>query len=272
MEVNYNVTGEARKRMVSEISRITGAEARYMRVPTCNYEIGDFTVTRAGMLVIDGRTDSEMVEQVLEGLEKAGFAFEHPFGLFDAEAEITEAVETQETTVEVDNTEDEIEEGTAADASDEEENSAEENASEPQQECVELTVQMPRKTFTDTALENLKKLTEAKAGLICKALAVESLPIEVTDTVVSFPWFAQVDAQDATAYTHFISAICEMAKTQKRIAVKEKEVENEKYTFRCFLLRLGFIGGEYKMERKVLLRNLTGSSAFKGGARHEVSE
>lgn len=59
MEVNYSVTGEARKRMVSEISRITGVEAKYMRVPTCNYEIGDFTVTRAGVLVIDGRTNAK---------------------------------------------------------------------------------------------------------------------------------------------------------------------------------------------------------------------
>jgi hypothetical protein len=38
---------------------------------------------------------------------------------------------------------------------------------------------------------------------------------------------------------------------------------NEKYTFRCFLLRLGFIGPEYKDERKILLRNLSGSSAYK---------
>ncbi|NCC69938.1 MAG: virulence protein, partial [Clostridia bacterium] len=45
----------------------------------------------------------------------------------------------------------------------------------------------------------------------------------------------------------------------------EKAVENEKYAFRCFLLRLGFIGSEYKSERKILLANLTGSSAFKNG-------
>ena len=56
-----------------------------------------------------------------------------------------------------------------------------------------------------------------------------------------------------------------MARTQKRITAKEKEVDNEKYAFRCFLLRLGFIGAEYKAERKILLRNLSGSSAFKGG-------
>ena len=56
-----------------------------------------------------------------------------------------------------------------------------------------------------------------------------------------------------------------MARTQKRVTAKEKEVDNERYAFRCFLLRLGFIGAEYKEERKILLRNLTGSSAFKNG-------
>lgn len=41
------------------------------------------------------------------------------------------------------------------------------------------------------------------------------------------------------------------------------EESNEKYAFRCFLLRLGFIGPKFKDQRKVLLRNLTGSAAFK---------
>ncbi|MEG0910140.1 MAG: hypothetical protein RSF70_01010, partial [Ruthenibacterium sp.] len=51
--------------------------------------------------------------------------------------------------------------------------------------------------------------------------------------------------------------------TQQRITATEKTVDNEKYAFRCFLLRLGFIGADYKDERKMLLANLTGSAAFK---------
>ena len=73
------------------------------------------------------------------------------------------------------------------------------------------------------------------------------------------------DADAANASLHFVHALCEMACNQKRISVQEREVENEKYAFRCFLLRLGFIGEEYKVERKILLKNLTGSSAFKNG-------
>ena len=58
-----------------------------------------------------------------------------------------------------------------------------------------------------------------------------------------------------------------MALNQKRITAKEKPVDNDKYAFRCFLLRLGFIGEDYKAERKILLRNLSGSSAFKSGTK-----
>lgn len=133
-----------------------------------------------------------------------------------------------------------------------------------------LTVSMPRSNFTEKALENLKAIIEAKGKLIRHALDVEDLPIEVSEDEVSFPWFETLPAaEEVKAYNHFIFALCEMAINQKRITVKEKEVENEKYAFRCFLLRLGFIGKDYKDERKILLRNLTGSSAFKGGAKNE---
>lgn len=137
-------------------------------------------------------------------------------------------------------------------------------------EPVGLTVEVP---LEGTAVDNLIKLLEAKGRLIRRALAVDSLPIEVTDSTVKFPWFADCSADDCKAYTHFISALCELAANAKRVTAKEKETDNDKYAFRCFLLRLGFIGSEYKTERKILLRNLTGSSAFRnGGAANEVSE
>ena len=140
-----------------------------------------------------------------------------------------------------------------------------------QEANVGLTVAMPRESFTDAALENLRKLVDAKGSLIKKALAVDSLPIETDGDKVSFPWFAEgQDSESVKAYTHFIAALCDMARNQKRITAKEKPADNEKYAFRCFLLRLGFIGTEYKGERKILLKNLSGSSAFKNGERKEA--
>ena len=88
----------------------------------------------------------------------------------------------------------------------------------------------------------------------------------MTDERVSFPWLTEgIPAEDCMAYTRLIEAICRMAKEAKRVTAKEKETDNPKYAFRCFLLRLGFIGDEYKADRKILLRNLNGSSAFRTG-------
>ncbi|XBG77574.1 hypothetical protein V4S31_12060 [Enterococcus cecorum] len=104
-------------------------------------------------------------------------------------------------------------------------------------------------------------------------MGIPATPIEIGEDRISFPWFGEgLDADEVKAYSHFIAALCEMSRNQKRINATEKAVDNEKYAFRCFLLRLGFIGNEYKTERKILLRNLSGSSAFKGGAKNEISE
>ena len=130
-----------------------------------------------------------------------------------------------------------------------------------------LTISMPKEGFTDEAIANLQHLVESKATLIKKALSAEDLPIMVEDDKISFPWFSGFPApEEISAYAKFIGRLCGMAKTQKRVTAKDKDVDNDKYAFRCFLLRLGFIGAEYKADRKILLKNLTGSSAFKGGA------
>ena len=133
-----------------------------------------------------------------------------------------------------------------------------------------VSIQMPLSEFTETALANLEAIVEAKGSLIKKALGTDNLTINRINGRLDFPWFPNYTSpEEVKAYMHFISALCEMAKTQKRITAKEKAVDNEKYAFRCFLLRLGFIGDEYKAERKILLRNLTGSSAFKSGTKEE---
>jgi len=136
-----------------------------------------------------------------------------------------------------------------------------------------LIIQIPKDSLSDEDLEKLKKLIGAKGNLIKKALGVDALPIEDDEERISFPWFSELPNPDEIkAYSEFITKLCEMAKTQKRITVKEKEVDNEKYAFRCFLLRLGFIGEEFKTHRKILLQNLSGSSAFKGGAPSETDK
>lgn len=139
-------------------------------------------------------------------------------------------------------------------------------AAENTPEVCGLVVSVPAESLGGRAWNNLTLILAAKGSLIKKALGVEELPVMSTEETVSFPWLEgrSLTPDEIRTYTHFISSLLEMARNQKRVSAKEKETDNDKYAFRCFLLRLGFIGAEYKDERKILLRNLDGSSAFKG--------
>ena len=163
MTINYNRTGSDRKPL---IAAITGAEAKYLGVPSFAYQVDRYRIDRTGAVTFDDRADSEEVENLIERLASMGF-----------EAEPVER-ETDAGT----------EQPAAHDG---------------------LTIQMPADSFTPEALNNLHSL----------------------------------------------------------IAAKDKVASNDKYAFRCFLLRLGFIGAEYKEERKILLRNLAGNGAFKSSGK-----
>ena len=128
------------------------------------------------------------------------------------------------------------------------------------------TIVIPRESLTDTTLENLQKITANKQTLFQRAFRMDSTEIEITDEKINFTWFPYTtDSDEIAAYTQFISRLCDMARDAKRVSSKPTETDNDKYAFRCFLLRLGFIGKEYKTARKILLRNLTGNSAFRCG-------
>ena len=135
-----------------------------------------------------------------------------------------------------------------------------------------LTISIPKEKLYEQTLTNLDRFLENKGTLIMHALLTDSLEYTVTETAVQFPWFTLEQPEDADAYSRFLTALIDMAKNQKRINNKPDTSDNEKYAFRCFLLRLGFIGTEFKNVRKVLLRNLTGSSAFRNGGTADVTE
>src|SRR5699024_12533759 len=63
-----------------------------------------------------------------------------------------------------------------------------------------------------------------------------------------------------------------MAKEQKRLTAYGQPTDNDKFSMPMFLIRLGFVGKEYKLFRKSLLRNLSGHSSWKSGHRPESAE
>ena len=214
--------------MVEAISKELGIKAKYMGVPSCAYQVGDYRIEKDGTLIFENENIEESSKVIDACVMATGVT---PFE-WEQNTELEETAEIAET---------------------------EEN------ENTGLTVSLP---LDKVMVGNLTRLLEVKGQLIKKALGISKLPIKVGEDAISFPWFSKLpDANTTKAYTNFIAALCKMSKEQKRITASEKEVENEKYAFRCFLLRLGFIGAEYKTDRKILLQNLSGSSAFKSGVK-----
>ena len=244
-ELKYNLIGSDRKRLVTAMAEILDCPAKYKGAPTFAYEVDYFTIDKNGTISFDDRADSEEIEKLIERLHEQGFEAEPRF-------EDLQMTEEEELGLGRQRRDQVGEDGM--------------QASDVPDEDIGLVIEMPRSSFTDTALENLKRLVESKKSLISKALGYQDIDLDIADEKVRFPWFEDGTDPDAVkAYTLFITALCEMAKTQKRVTAKEKDTDNDKYAFRCFLLRLGFIGDEYKAARKILLRNLSGSGAFKSG-------
>lgn len=250
MRVEFNRTGAERKALVTAIAEILGTKPKYMGMPTAAYDFGGLIIDKSGALEFEDNVFPKDIHDLLHQLAERGF--------------VAADSEEKETYKEL----------------------SEETDTEPQGESVgcglpvatscearstdrvgrrDLTIAVP---LEKVKVGNLTNLLEAKGELIKKALGADDIRIEVDEEKVSFPWFSELpDADACTAYQNFITALCKMSKEQKRINSTEKEVTNEKYAFRCFLLRLGFIGAEYKADRKVLLKNLEGSAAFKNGAK-----
>jgi len=292
MELKYNVTGAQRKSLVGAISTALDTPTKYLGAPTFAYEVGGYHIDKVGTLTgpdsldledalhqagfdADGDTrhydEPDTYESGLGGMgaldEAPDIDQHHPGQYADPEIPFTPEMQKQ-----IDDyflglpmtEEEELGLGRTRREDFQGENGMQVSDVPETYEDIGLVIEMPRSSFTDTALDNLKRLVESKSNLIKKALGTETLELEITDDKVRFPWFEDDTNPDAVkAYTHFVTALCEMARVQKRVTAKEKETGNDKYAFRCFLLRLGFIGTAYKEERKILLRNLTGSSAFK---------
>ena len=260
MRIHYNVTGAERKALVKVIAETTGAKAEYRGMPSAAYEIDYFTVTKDGVLEFSDRSDSEEVEAVLEALAAAGF---------------DGVGETQETTTE--------------------------GGIEGNRDAVELTVTLPLAKHTGMTLRNLINLIYTRAGLLNKALdtsfrvdagLVEALKDDACVltldrlfvTVEAYETrhgkaadglcverdkltFCTLPETDDPAVIRAFTTLCAMmnkqALAQQRIQAKGIGADNEKYAMRIWLTRLGMNGPEYKDERRILMRNLSGNSAFR---------
>ena len=234
MQIKYNAIGDRRKALVAVMRDVLQDTTRYLGAPSFAFQVGAYTVDKNGTVNCPDGTDEAQIEMLIRELAHDGFIGERV-------GEAAKPAEPKEV-----------------------EMSKQEIVTPTLDGLDRLSVEIPKDGMTPIAMENLRRLVASKAMLLKKSLGTDTLPMTEHSDRIEFGWFRPTDDQaEIAAYYQLVQGLCELARTQKRVSASEQEVENEKYAFRCFLLRLGFIGPEFKDSRRVLLKNLSGNSAFR---------
>lgn len=244
-----------RKEIVKALGEHFGVEPKYMGVPSFAYQIETaeetYTVDRAGKI-----TTSEGNEVELETLLNA--------------RKIEETIEPTVT------------------------------------EPIAVEVAVPMEGHTGITLRNLVNMIYSKHGLIKKSLGLiadivdeefcrgineaktetledfktaigsigtdkcPGIGFDFNNSTITFRFLeGEASPEKIKAFTQLVALLNQNAKALKHASAKAKDTDNDKFTFRIFLIRLGMVGDEYKMARKVLLENLEGNSAFRSGSKPE---
>jgi len=259
VELKYGITGSARKVFAEAVGEILGAEVVYRGTPSFAFAVGDYVIDRYGNLHCppsggDGESSDsngsdvygEELFQLITALKERGYVAENE----PQPPEPPRQAKQPSNKAEWADTED----------------------------FAMLVIELPQNSLNADKLDNVSRIIQSKATLIRIAIgdnlvtAAHHLPVGFSNDRIQFPWFSPgARAEEIKAYSTLLIKICEMAAKQKYVVAQEREVENQKYAFRCFLLRLGFIGAEYGEARKILLANLTGNGSFKSGQRREAT-
>ncbi len=219
-----------RKEKIKILGKHLGIKPKYLGVPSFAYEVGDFTITREGT-IIDKAGDEMKLDEILNS---SG-----------------ETTETEFDSIEI---------------------------SFPMEGHDERTIKnLLNMIYSKQSL--IKKVFDCSENIVEKELideisTLESLSeilttinkenckgIDFNDEKITFN-FINGDIQTSS---EFLSLLIKKAKELQYTSSKPIETDNDKYTFRTWLIRLGMIGPEYKAHRKTLLSSLTGSSAFRNG-------
>lgn len=218
-----------RKEKVKIISEHLGIRPKYLGVPSFAYEIGNLIVTKEGKI-----------------LNKSG-----------DKVDLEEILNPAEETVE---------------------------------EITTIEISFPIEGHDEITLKNLLNMIYSKQALLKKVFDLEENIVEVDliNKIVELEALEDIlkiidnnnckgikfdeekitfnfITKDLETSMEFLSLLNKKAKELKYASSKPIETDNEKYTFRTWLIRLGMIGSKYKKHRKVLLSKLTGSSAFRNG-------
>ena len=163
MIITFDLSGRTRKELVKAISEIMGERAIYKFMPTSAFEIDFFTVTREGKLEFPDRSDTEIVEQVLEGLSKRGYTMISSYYDNGESAMILEDEKSAETATQPDR-----------------------KATVENNGIDRFSISMSRDFFDEHTLNKLDRTIENKGELFKMAFKTDDISYMVTDDRVTF--------------------------------------------------------------------------------------
>ena len=246
-----------RKALAQALAAELGTEARYLGVPSCAYQVGDYTIKK------DGSIDGDL-EAIRDFLIRQGLIQEEPA---EANTEPAATFESSEDTIEL---------------------SVPCNDLTPQQMTNLIRILYSRQKLLAAMLKNdqihmdkeLVELIELEKPdttfrifeLTQNKVATRMLTgMNVTDEVFTLALAGTDHSDDLPTYVRLMAALLARAKAAGFVSAKLIDpAEGEmKYYVNSFLNQLGFGGAEYKNDRKVLMGHIKGYAAFKNTAQME---
>ena len=253
---SFKVTGIERKQVANIISEVIGQEDSYDGAPKFSYRAGGWVIDREGIVTTPETSigDKEDIRSVFDALKAAGsivadkgtvsFSLEGHTG--NTLRNVVNLIWSKHSLLK--------------------------KALDWHQDIVPASLVNAINAVPIATLEDFAKVVNdgIDAG---KIVGESDLDFDIADRTISYSFSNDsMDFDEVAAFIALCWQINEQAKKQKFTSTKQKEVENDKYAMRCFLLKLGFVGEAFKSERKVLLARLDGNAAFRTEEARLVAE
>lgn len=241
------VTGQERKAIAGVIAEAVAQEVKYSGPPTFSYVVGGWTIDKTGNISSPEIEIAEIdgIKAVFEALENAGLRAEGDLSITLSASEHTGV--TLRNLINIISSKEKLFC----------------KALDRQSGIIPQSLAEVLNAIPLDALEDFMKVynnwLDVESCTSADHLWLGDLP----DSIRFSFYNGSLKLEELKAYVTLSLRLNEQAKTQKHASSKQKEAENEKYALRCFLLRLGFIGNEYKSERKVLLSRVEGNGSWK---------
>lgn len=234
MTIRTNV--ESRKEIAKWIAEFTGQPSHYLGVPSCAYEIGDFTILRDGTIEGSCASDERDLRSYLE----------HN-GLVEPE------VDALHISVPTDGMDGNGLRNLV-------------NMIHAEQYLLNKVTRNADFHVPDDFIEKLAKadLTDTDSFLTAlKSAKADLTGLAITADHVTFQFTLAANPKKNLAYAELAAFMVARARVAKRIQATAHQPENEKYYLRSWLIRLGMGGRGAKDSRRALLKGLQGHTAFR---------